>query len=264
MGLRTLDKISREFQTEQTTKPAEYKSPAITAESKIKGIKTLDEIIQEFQAERRAKTGASETADFRTGTALKEIFGQPAEPDKQAEKKKRGIVAVISDILFYLAILTVLVSVLTSGQNGAPKMFMGYSYFTVLTSSMHDEIPRGSFIIVHKTDPRKLNTGDNITYMRDASTSVTHKINKIYENYRNSGTRGFQTKGVNNAEPDREIVYEANIVGKVILAIPGAGAVISALRADIYIVFIIFILCVILSFLIRILFANPKKKTKPN
>jgi len=136
---------------------------------------------------------------------------------------------------------------------------MGYSYFTVLTSSMKDEIPKGSFILVRQTDPRKLGVGDNITFMKDAKTSVTHKIINVYENHENSGGRGFQTKGVNNFEPDKDIVYAKNVVGKVALVLPAAGTAILALRENIYIVFIIFGLCTLLSFLLRILFAKPRR-----
>jgi len=174
--------------------------------------------------------------------------------------KKRGTIAIISDILFYMALLIILFSVLTPSNNGFPKAIMGYSYFSVLSSSMQDEIPKDSFILVRQTDPQKLEVGDNITYVRDQSGTVTHKIVDIYDNYQNSGYRGFQTQGVNNAIPDKEIVKEANVVGKVIFVLPAAGAVISYLGANIHIVFIFFGLCVGISFVLRGLLAKTEKK----
>ena len=192
---------------------------------------------------------------------LRKIFKQ--EPDRSEKtKKKKNLLSVISDILFYSAIITILFSILTSGpNNGAPKTIMGYSYFTVLTSSMQNEIPRGSFILVNdRIDPQELKVGDNITYMRDSTTSITHKIIDIYENYDDSGERGFQTKGVNNADPDKDIVFAVNVVGKVIFHIPKVGAVIDSLKANIYIVFIVFGLFIGLSFLIRLLLLKPKEK----
>ena len=188
---------------------------------------------------------------------------EPDKPLKLKEKKQSKVTdaspkkpkfVLISDILFYLAILVILISALPSSNGGAPRPIMGYSYFTVLTSSMQGEIPKGSFILVRQTDPQKLKTGDNITYMLNWNTSVTHKIVSIYENYKNSGARGFQTKGINNASPDDEIVYEKNVVGKVALVLPVVGAVISFLGANIYIVFIFFGLCVIFSFVFRFVF----------
>lgn len=173
-------------------------------------------------------------------------------------KKKRGAVAIAADVLFYFAILMILLSAMTSGPNGGePKKFLGFSYFTVLTSSMQNEIPKGAFILVHQTNPEKLKVGDNITYMRDHNTSVTHKVVNVYDNYQGSGIIGFQTKGVNNANPDKEIVEAPNVVGKVIAVVPTLGAVIVSLRANIYLVFIIFGLSVILSFSLRGLFTKP-------
>jgi len=167
-------------------------------------------------------------------------------------KKKYGLLTVISDMLFSLAIIMIVFVVAVNGSDGsAPKMFFNYSYFTVQTPSMQDEIPRGSFILVKRTDPSKLVIGDNITYMADRSTSVTHKITAIYENYDKSGARGFVTQGVNNPNPDHEIVYEANVVGKVIFILPVAGVVLSYLGENAFLVFILFGLCVLFSFFLR-------------
>ena len=180
-------------------------------------------------------------------------------PKKRFTRKSSGALIIISDLLFYTAILVILFSVFVSGRDGAPRTVAGYSYFTVLSSSMQNEIPKGSFILVKQTNPQDFEIGDNITYMRDRSTSVTHKIVDIYENYQNSGARGFQTQGTNNANPDKDIVYESNVVGKVVLSLPAVGAAIAALGANMYLVFIIFGLCIILSFCIRGLFARPER-----
>ena len=294
MKFKSLNELNQEFQTE-ITETAEV--TAKTAKPEITELKSLDELNLEFQAETMTELHNEVPERFEPINEISPIspinpieFINPIEslefinPSvmeieeieeteeieeigdikknrrfRKNKKEKRSIFALVSDMLFYLAILMVLFSALTyapGNGNGSPRMFLGYSYFTVLTPSMQDEIPKGSFILVKETDPRELNIGDNITFMKDANTSVTHKIADIYENYENSGARGFQTKGVNNVNPDRDIVYESNIVGKVILVIPAAGAVISYLRAHIYIVFIIFGLCVILSFLLRGLFTR--------
>ena len=195
-----------------------------------------------------AKTGKA-----AAGKAEKTARAVKRRPDG----KRRAAPAVFSDILFYFAIMAVLLAAFSSGTNsGMPRMVMGYSYFVVLTSSMQSEIPKGSFVVVKQTDPKKLNIGDNITYMLNQGTSVTHKIADIYENYENSGARGFLTKGVNNANADKGVVYEANIVGKVVFALPVAGAVMSYMGANIHLVVIMFGLCVILSFTLRGLFGK--------
>ena len=177
--------------------------------------------------------------------------------------KKRRLFSAISDMLFSLAIIMILFVVLIPGaDSGAPKSILNYSYFTVVSPSMQDEIPQGSFILVKYIDPSELKLGDNITFLVDQNMTITHKIVGIYENYDNSGARGFMTKGVNNINPDDEIVFEANLVGKVILVLPAFGIALSYLSENVFLVFIIFGLCVLLSFLIRGVFGKPAKQVR--
>jgi len=193
-------------------------------------------------------------------------FGAPARDAKRGNALRSGrVFAYISNIIFYLAIALIILTVLTSGTDtGMPKTIFGYSYFTVVSHSMQNEIPKGSFILVKSVDSSGLEVGDTITYMQDRNT-VTHKIVGIFENYYSGGTRGFQTQGVNNANPDSEIVHSSSIVGKVVFVLPGAGALMAYLSANVYIVFIIFGLCVIISFCIRGILAKPAaKKNKKN
>ena len=185
------------------------------------------------------------------------------ETGKEAKRKNSGVFSFVSSAIFYLAIVLIMLTVLTSGSDaGVPKTIFGYSYFTVVSHSMQDEIPKGSFILVKNTDPQYLEVGDTITYMRDRNTSVTHKIVGIFDDYNNSGARGFQTKGVNNAGPDSDIVHGSAIVGKVVFTIPAVGEFMTYLAANVYIVFIIFGLCMIISFCIRGLLVKPKSKNQ--
>ena len=188
-------------------------------------------------------------------------FESRQEGKREGNRKNSGIFAFISNLIFYLAIILIMLTVLTSGTDaGVPKTIFGYSYFTVVSHSMQDEIPKGSFILVKSIDSQELAIGDVITYMRDRNTSITHKIVDIYENYNNSGTRGFQTKGVNNANPDVDVVHGSTIVGKVLFVLPAVGELMAYLAANVYIVFIIFGLCVIISFCLRGLFVKSKNK----
>jgi len=289
--LKSLDELNTEFQTDtipsrqvkkkyesfdlDLIKPIELISPKELMMKHLEPIDPENPLVIDNDPLKMPKTEEPEEAKkTEPDIDIREIsIRQPEKSEgakksrksKKNKKKQRGILSLISDLLFYLAICTVLLAVLTSvpgNGNGAPRMFMGYSYFTVLTPSMQNEIPKGSFILVKETKSQDLNIGDNITFMKDANNSVTHKIVDIYENYENSGARGFQTKGVNNLNPDKNIVYEANVIGKVILVLPAVGAAISYIRANIYIVFIFFGLCILLSFLLRGLFANISKSSE--
>jgi len=180
---------------------------------------------------------------------------------RESAKKTTAIFTFVSNAIFYLAVVLILLTVLTTGADaGVPKTIFGYSYYTVLSQSMQDEIPKGSFILVKSVNPQVIKAGDTITYMRDRNTSVTHKVVDIYENYNNSGSRGFQTMGVNNSAPDADIVRETSVVGKVVFVLPAVGAIMSSLAANVYLVFIIFGLCVVISFCLRGVFTKPSKK----
>jgi len=109
----------------------------------------------------------------------------------------------------------------------------------VLSNSMYGEIPKGSLIVVRQTDPQSLKVGDNITYKRDRTTTVTHKIVEIHENYSDSGARGFRTMGINNTGPDTGIVYADSIIGVVSCCIPGLGSVLAYIADNIGIICIL-------------------------
>ena len=227
-------------------------------------IKTLEELNMEFMKEgsvmerppggdgvqqkpvkvgRKTTSGAERFGKVKRGSSRAVLRPENARLLRDDDVYRPSALARASYILLCLAVLIALFAVLTSSK---------YSFFNVLTSSMQGEIPKGALILVHQTDPQELEVGDNITFMRGWKTSVTHKIEEIYENYQTSGARGFQTKGVNNMSADMEIVHEDNVVGKVIFVIPAAGAAASMVITHSYIVFIIIGLSIILSLAVYI------------
>jgi signal peptidase len=124
---------------------------------------------------------------------------------------------------------------------------------------MQDAIPRGSLIVVKRVESHEIEVGDDITYMRDANSTITHRVVQIYEDYKNSGERGFQTQGVNNAAPDPDVVYAPNVVGVVLFHVPTLGAMLAYLGGNLHIVFIFFGLLMVLSFALGKLFAKAQK-----
>ncbi|MBQ8401182.1 MAG: signal peptidase I [Clostridia bacterium] len=138
--------------------------------------------------------------------------------DPPEQEDKPGKLGKLGDILFYVALVVIVGAViimsLTSGDG--VKTFLGHSVFFVKTSSMEDVYPKGSMIITRQVDVSELEVGDDITYMTNETTTITHRIISIIENYENTGERGFKTQGVMNKNPDKDIVSAANVVGKVI------------------------------------------------
>jgi signal peptidase len=141
-----------------------------------------------------------------------------ADLKSPTSKPKSLTLSRVSTFFFYFVLVAaVALAFFVNRTNGnQPKTLMGYSIFTVLTRSMQSEIPQDSFVLTQKAAPDTLQIGDDITYLRPGDKSVTHRIVAIYDNYNNSGARGFETKGIENPKPDLEVVYAKNVVGKVV------------------------------------------------
>lgn len=195
--------------------------------------------------------------------------------DKKPKSAKEKALSIVSNILFYTVIVAMVVGafLLRSTSEGKPFMLGPFSAANVLTSSMQDVYPRGSLIITKQVDPKELQIGDDITYMVSETTSITHRIVEITENYQGTGKRGFKTKGVNNKEADKELVAADNVVGKVIFSSKALGDIANFVKNNWPI--LIFVLIVIIA-LITFLKWNakrgdddgedenkPEKETKP-
>ena len=138
---------------------------------------------------------------------------------------------IVSAVLFY-GLLVCLVGGAFLFSRGEKKPIFGYTFLNVVTWSMESAIPQGSMVIVRQTPPAGIRIGDDITYMKDAETLVTHRVIGITENFEGSGERGFETQGVNNDTPDFAIVPAVHVVGVVKAHIPRVGSWLAWLRGN--------------------------------
>ena len=97
---------------------------------------------------------------------------------------------------------------------------LGYSTAVVISGSMSGSIEINDVIIIHAEDT--YTTGDVITFY-SGNSLVTHRIVGETE-------RGFITKGDANNAADLYPVPITDVVGKVVLVLPGIGVIIEALR----------------------------------
>jgi len=184
---------------------------------------------------------------------------------EEAEKaiKKTTISSVISTSLFYFVIIgMVLAAFIYSQQAKKGGNILGFSYYNILTRSMQSELPQGSFILVQARNEKELKVGDDITFAENETKLITHRIIQIYEDYEDSGMRGFQTQGVDNPAPDENIVYSANIVGKVIWSVPHLGIAFEVLADNVVIVIILFVILFALAFFLKIFFTPDRQKAR--
>lgn len=94
----------------------------------------------------------------------------------------------------------------------------------VKSGSMEPEIPTGSLVVVQPA--ASYGKGDIITFGKDTKTDIptTHRIIAI------NPDGSFVTKGDANEEQDQNPVARVEVIGKVILSIPGAGYVLDFAR----------------------------------
>ena len=169
----------------------------------------------------------------------------------------------VTGVAFYISLILIVFVVLSifSDDHGAPRSLAGFAMMHVLTSSMQSEIPKDSLVVTREVDADSLEIGDDITFLKDSSTTITHRIVGIYENYANTGARGFQTQGVMNSSPDKEIVPAHNLVGKVILHNLIIGKAMLFIKEYALLVVIFTALLIGLFFCLRIVFSKDKVMT---
>ena len=196
--------------------------------------------------------------------AKDEPAGQKSKPKHSAKSRpKKGRAGkIIGEVVFYGLLLLLIVAALfvRTTSDGAPKSLAGYSGMIVLTESMQSEIPKGSLVIAQQVDPETLQIGDDITYMANQTTSVTHRIVGINENYENTGQRAFQTQGIMNDQPDSQPVPAVNVVGKVVFHSETLGVVASFIGS--YWPLLLFAQAVVfvLIYVLGRIFKNPPKE----
>ena len=146
----------------------------------------------------------------------KEEAPKHLQPEKP-HRKRQGL-KLAGNIVFYSALVFLIISALfiRTTSNGSPRSLAGFTGMVVLSGSMQAEIPKGSLVIAQQVDPKTLQIGDDITFMANPTTTVTHRIIGIIEDYEDTGQRAFQTQGIMNDEPDAQPVPAVNVVGKVI------------------------------------------------
>lgn len=153
-----------------------------------------------------------------------------------------------SNFLFYFSIVIVIyvgyIYVNNQKESVPPQSVLGYAPMTVLTKSMDSVIPKNSLILSKSVDPNTIEIGDDITFLLEDNSTITHRVIGIYENYEGSRQRGFETQGVDNPMPDKDIVYEKNMIGKVVFHSLLLGQLLIFIRKHIIIVFILIVLTV--------------------
>lgn len=139
----------------------------------------------------------------------------------------------------------------------------GFKVYTVLSGSMEPKYHVGSLIYVRAVDYKTLQVGDDITYMLDEDTVVTHRIIEVLVDEEDPDTIRYFTQGIANDVPDAVSVHYKNIIGKPIFSVPYLGYVSNYIQnpPGMYVAIAAGAILILLVFLPD-LFADDKKKEK--
>ena len=109
-----------------------------------------------------------------------------------------------------------IVTILAAKVKGEVPYFFGYSVMNIVSGSMEDTIPEGSYILIKKTDPSEIRKGDIICFYSDEPAIKgypnTHTV--IEEPIHGENGLEFVTKGDANPSKDDETAKADKLIGK--------------------------------------------------
>ena len=131
------------------------------------------------------------------------------------------LLILIGFFLAYYAISTKIYS--SKGEKYEPF----FSLYTIVSGSMEPNINIYDVVIAKKVQsPKDIKVGDVITFTSTSSISkgmtITHRVIEVVST--ENGV-AYRTKGDNNLSPDTAPAQFNNVIGKVILRIPGLGRI---------------------------------------
>jgi|AKZA01.1.fsa_nt_gi signal peptidase I, archaeal type len=182
--------------------------------------------------------------------------------DEDSTTQPKKLISKVMNVLFYLVMFLFIILVYLFANNqaesGPPRNLFGYSPMTILTTSMQSVLPKDSLIITKYVDPDSLVVGDDITFLLENNSTMTHRIIEIHENIEGTNHRGFKTQGVDNPLPDTDIVYAPNIIGKVVYCNLLIGQILLLIRENIIPFFILLVLVIWFIYYLKKYFALRK------
>lgn len=193
----------------------------------------VDDGIEDDDYDDDEHEAAAEKVEVKAKTKNDKKVKKKENNDKNVKKTRKRFWWIGETIFYILLVALVLTTFfLRSNADGKPTVFAGFSAFVVETGSMESEIPKGSLVITKRIDAEQLEIGDDITFMSNPTTTVTHRIIGITENFSETGKRGFETQGVMNKHPDKNIVPADNVVGKVVFHSEVLGTIANFISAN--------------------------------
>lgn len=163
-------------------------------------------------------------------------------------------VEIVSDILFYLLIVAIILAGIMFATSKSPgKSLLGYRYYDVLTGSMQPTYNVGDLILVKVTDPSEIQVGDPVTFNPGSTDDsyLTHRVTQKIENYMGTGNTCFKTKGDANETEDPFVIDGNRMIGVVKMRIPLVGHLVQFVQYNYVIIIVMVVLFSVFFTLLR-------------
>jgi len=183
------------------------------------------------------------------------------------ESKAAGIGKKISGALWWcvvIILILVLINVLGAKMRGEVPNIAGYSILKIVSGSMGDEMPVGTYVLVKKTSPDKVKEGDVICfYSTDPRIYGFPNTHRVVEPpiKKADGTYEFVTKGDNNPEPDKYNAEGDKLVGVYVKKLDALTSFAKMLEGRTMIIIIVILQLAIFTMLGYSLFKLKKSPT---
>jgi signal peptidase len=133
-------------------------------------------------------------------------------------------------LVLLIALIVCIVSAKIKGK--VPKVF-GYSVVMIITESMGDTFPVGTYILIQETSPEDIKENDIICfYSEDPSIygyPNTHRVTKVIES---NGKYEYVTKGDSNAVEDNITAKGDKLIGKYVQKLDSLTWLSEAIKSE--------------------------------
>ncbi len=164
--------------------------------------------------------------------------------NSEKKTKKKSALGITLSALWWSAVVLLvllLVNILGAKMTGNVPRVFGYSIMNIVSGSMEDEIPRGSYILIKKVEPEKVKRGDVICfYSTDPQIYGLPNTHRVVEDpINNNGSIEFVTRGDANPINDKETAKGENLIGVYVKRLDTLTAFSNALKGNMMIFVII-------------------------
>jgi len=159
-----------------------------------------------------------------------------AESAPEAKRKSKLTPGNVVYAVLILLLVAIVLYLMIARITGKVPSFFGYSVVRIVTPSMDPKIPVGSFVLIKRVSPDKIESGDIITFYTDdpdpvvAGKTITHRVLAVEVK---DGKYVFETKGDNTATnpvPDAYPARGERLVGRYVCGMLPITAAVTMFR----------------------------------